>query len=105
MDGFWEGVQYYNKKKSKNVQVLGWDENEPEGRHVRAEHNPFSDQNKGQPISQTFIPQGADVIFPVAGGSGLGAGAAAAQASGGKVSVIWVDTDGCVSAPQYCKSS
>ena len=46
--------------------------------------------------------QGADIIFPVAGGAGLGAGAAA-QASGGNVSVIWVDTDGCVSAAQYCK--
>jgi basic membrane lipoprotein Med (substrate-binding protein (PBP1-ABC) superfamily) len=33
--------------------------------------------------------------------STLGA-AAAAQQSGGKVSVIWVDTDGCVSAAQYC---
>ena len=32
---------------------------------------------------------------------GLGAGAAA-QASGGKVSVIWVDTDGCVQRAQYC---
>ena len=36
MDGFWEGVQYYNQQKGKNVKVLGWDENEPEGRHVRA---------------------------------------------------------------------
>jgi basic membrane protein A len=42
------------------------------------------------------------VIFPVAGGTGLGA-AAAAQSSGGKVQVEWVDTDGCVSASQFCK--
>ena len=41
------------------------------------------------------------MIFPVAGGAGLGAGAAA-QAAGGKVNVLWVDTDGCVSAAQYC---
>ena len=26
MDGFWEGVQYYNQKHSKSVKVLGWDE-------------------------------------------------------------------------------
>ncbi|MBO0843718.1 MAG: BMP family ABC transporter substrate-binding protein, partial [Nocardioides sp.] len=38
----------------------------------------------------------------VAGGAGLGS-AAAAQASGGHVSAIWVDTDGCISAAQYCK--
>jgi basic membrane protein A len=99
MDGFWEGVQYYNKQKSKNVQVLGWDENKQKsGTFAQS----FTDQNKGKSISQAFIQQGADIIFPVAGGTGLGAGAAAAG-SNGKVSVIWVDTDGCVSAAQDCK--
>jgi basic membrane protein A len=102
MDGFWEGVQYYNSQKGTKVQVLGWNEkNQSSGTFVPG-NNPFGDQNGGQSISQTFIQQGADVIFPVAGGSGLGAGAAAA-ASGGKVKVIWVDTDGCQSAAQYCK--
>ena len=99
MDGFWEGVNYYNTKNNKNVQVLGWNENKPkQGTFSQS----FTDQNKGKQISQTFVQQGADIIFPVAGGAGLGAGAAA-QASGGKVNVIWVDTDGCVSAAQYCK--
>ncbi len=99
MDGFWEGVQYYNQQKGKNVQVLGWNEKNQKGGTFAQS---FTDQNKGRSISQAFIQQGADVIFPVAGGTGLGAGAAA-QASGGKVSVIWVDTDGCVSASQYCQ--
>jgi basic membrane protein A and related proteins len=98
MDGFWEGVQYYNKQKGKNVQVLGWDEKKQGGGTFAQS---FTDQNAGKSISQAFIQQGADVIFPVAGGTGLGAGAAA-QANPGKVSVIWVDTDGCVSAQQYC---
>ena len=98
MDGFWEGVQYFNKQKGKNVQVLGWNEQNQKGGTFAQS---FTDQNKGRSISQAFIQQGADVIFPVAGGTGLGAGAAA-QASGGKVSVIWVDTDGCQSAQQYC---
>jgi basic membrane protein A len=98
MDGFWEGVQYYNKQNHKNVQVLGWSEKNQKGGTFSQS---FTDQNKGKQISQTLIGQGADVIFPVAGGAGLGA-AAAAQASGGKVSVEWVDTDGCVSVPQYC---
>jgi basic membrane protein A len=101
MDGFWEGVQYYNQQKHKNVQVLGWSEKNQKGGTFVPGSNPFGDQAAGQSISQTFINQGADVIFPVAGGSGLGAGAAA-EASHGKVSVIWVDTDGCVSASQYC---
>jgi basic membrane protein A len=98
MDGFWEGVNYYNKQNGTSVKVLGWDETKPKAGTFA---NSFTDQNKGKTVSQSLINQGADVIFPVAGGTGLGAGAAA-QASGGKVSVIWVDTDGCVSAPQYC---
>jgi basic membrane protein A and related proteins len=98
MDGFWEGVQYYNKQKSKNVQVLGWNEKNQKGGTFAQS---FIDQNKGKQISQTFIQQGADIIFPVAGGTGLGAGAAA-QSSGGKATAMWVDTDGCVSAAQYC---
>jgi basic membrane protein A len=103
MDGFWEGVQYFNKQEHKNVQVLGWDEhNQKGGVFVNEGNNSFNDLNKGKQISQTFIQEGADVIFPVAGGSGLGA-ASAAQASNGAVSVMWVDTDGCVSVPQDCK--
>ncbi|MGH8963113.1 MAG: BMP family lipoprotein [Jatrophihabitantaceae bacterium] len=99
MDGFWEGVQYYNTQNHKSVQVLGWNEhNQKAGTFSQS----FTDQNKGKQISQTFIQQGADIIFPVAGGAGLGAGAAAA-ASNGSTNVIWVDTDGCVSAAQYCK--
>ncbi len=47
------------------------------------------------------MSQGADVIFPVAGSVGLGAAAAVKQA-GGTNYMEWVDTDGCVSAPQYC---
>ena len=99
MDGFWEGVNYYNKQNGTKVKVLGWDETKPKAGLFA---NSFTDQNKGKTISQGLIQQGADIIFPVAGGTGLGAGAAA-QASGGKVNVIWVDTDGCESAAQYCK--
>jgi basic membrane protein A and related proteins len=98
MDGFWEGVQYYNQQKGKKVQVLGWNEKSPKGGSIAGS---FTDQGAGKRISNNFIQQGADIIFPVAGGTGLGA-AAAAQQSGGKASVIWVDTDGCVSASQYC---
>jgi basic membrane lipoprotein Med (substrate-binding protein (PBP1-ABC) superfamily) len=76
MDGYWEGVQYYNQQKDKKVQVLGWDEKTQKGTFAGS----FTDQTKGQQISQNFINQGADVIFPVAGGTGLGS-AAAAQAA------------------------
>lgn len=96
MDGFWEGVQYYNSKKGKDVQVLGWSETAQNGSFAGS----FTDQSQGQQLANNFIQQGADVIFPVAGGTGLGS-AGAAAASGGKAVIIWVDTDGVVSAPQY----
>lgn len=95
MDGFWEGVQYYNKQKSKSVKVLGWNEtNQKAGTFAQS----FTDSNKGKQLTQAMEQQGADIVFPVAGGSGAGALAAAA-ASGGKLNVIWVDTDGVVSNP------
>jgi basic membrane protein A and related proteins len=97
MDGFADGVAHYNQQKSKNVQVLGWDKAKQNGTFAES----FTDQGKGKSISDTFVAQGADVILPVAGGTGLGT-AAAAQSSNGKYSVIWVDQDGCTSAAQYC---
>ncbi len=97
MDGFVEGVAKYNSTKGKNVQVLGWNEKTQNGTFAGS----FTDQNKGKQISDQFVAQGADVVMPVAGGTGLGT-ASAAQASGGRFSVIWVDQDGCVSTSQYC---
>jgi basic membrane protein A len=102
-DGFWDGVQYYNQRHHKNVKVLGWDEKTQKGIFVGGS-NPFGDQGAGARIANTFIAQGADIIFPVAGGDGLGTASAikTADAGGKHVSMFWVDTDGCVSAPQYC---
>jgi basic membrane protein A len=100
MDGFAQGVSYYNNQKSANVQVLGWDAAKQDGQFVPGA-NPFEDQKGGQRTAQGLISQGADIIFPVAGPSGLG-GLQAAKASSGQVNAIWVDTDGCVSAAAYC---
>jgi basic membrane protein A len=101
MDGYWDGVQYYNKQHHTNVQVLGWNEQTQKGEFT----GDFTNQTKGQTVTQTFISEGADIIFPVAGNVGLGAAKAVQQAdaSGGNVNMMWVDTDGCVSAAQYCK--
>jgi basic membrane protein A and related proteins len=96
MDGFADGVAYYNEKKGKDVRVLGWDKAAQNGSFT----GDFEDQNKGKQLTQNFIQQGADIIHPVAGPVGLGA-AAAAQATNGKVNLIWVDSDGYESAAQY----
>ncbi|MGC4893305.1 BMP family lipoprotein [Micromonospora sp. DT31] len=94
MDGFADGVAYYNKTKSKNVQVLGWDKAAQKGSFS----NSFEKQDEGKKVSDALVAQGADIVMPVAGGAGLGT-TAAAKASGGKYSVVWVDIDGCESTP------
>jgi basic membrane protein A and related proteins len=101
MDGFYDGVQYYNSKHGTKVQVLGWNETTQKGEFT----GDFTNETKGQTVTQTFIQEGADIIFPVAGNVGLGSAKAVQQADaqGGKVNMLWVDTDGCVSAAQYCK--
>lgn len=99
MDGFNQGVEYYNKQKSKTVKVVGWDEKGQKGLFAGS----FTDSSKGKTLAGNLITQGADVILPVAGGTGNGA-LLAAKASGGKVTAIWVDTDGCVSNASFCGS-
>ena len=103
MDGYWDGVQYYNQKHGTHVQVLGWNEKTQKGSFT----GDFTNQTKGQTLTQTFISEGADIIFPVAGNVGLGAAKAVQQADASagsqKVNMEWVDLDGCVSAATYCK--
>ncbi|WP_329019767.1 BMP family ABC transporter substrate-binding protein [Micromonospora rifamycinica] len=94
MDGFADGVAHYNKTKSKNVQVLGWDKATQKGSFT----NDFAKQDEGKKVSDALVAQGADIVMPVAGGAGLGT-TSAAKASGGKYSVVWVDVDGCESTP------
>ncbi len=102
MDGYWDGVQYYNSKHGTHVQVLGWNEQTQKGSFT----GDFTNQTKGQTLTQTFISEGADIIFPVAGNVGLGAAKAVqsanSSAGGDKVNMEWVDVDGCVSAATYC---
>ncbi len=102
MDGFAAGVRYYNQQNHAHVQVLGWDPDKKQGSFT----NDFTNQAKGKSVTQSLMSQGADIIFPVAGSVGLGAAAAVQEhdrsGSGNPVYMEWVDTDGCISAPQYC---
>ncbi len=87
MDGFAQGVAYYNKVKGKKVVVLGWDTAKQDGTFVGG----FSDSNKALQISKNFEQQGADVIFPVAGG--LENATAGESVTSGKSVTIGVDSD------------
>jgi basic membrane protein A len=96
MNGFWAGVQKYNQDNGTSVEVLGWKAPTQQGTFT----GDFENQDNGRRVTEDLISEGADIVLPVAGPVGLGA-AAAAQNAGG-VDIIWVDTDGCVSASNYC---
>ena len=96
MDGFAKGVQFYNEIKGKKVKVLGWDSNNPESGSMVGD---FDNTTKALSMSQAFELQGADVIFPVAGGLG---GTTAENSKKTKKSLtIWVDADAQKTVPQY----
>ena len=96
MDGFADGVDKFNEDNGADVKLLGWDKEDQDGSFA----GKFDAPTDGKNLAKNFIQQGADIIMPVAGGTGLGA-AAAAQESDGEVSIIWVDVDGYESAAQY----
>lgn len=95
MDGFVDGVDYYNEQKGTDVQVLGWDKEGQTGAFT----NSFDDQTLGKQQAQQFLDQGADVIMPVAGPVGLGAAAAIQET--GDAYFIGVDSDWYETAPDY----
>jgi len=99
MDGFYDGVQAYNKAKGKTVQVLGWDKASQKGSFT----GDFEKQDTGKQVTKNLLDQGADIVMPVAGPVGKGAGAALkeAKAAGKDVKLIWVDSDGYLTAPEY----
>ncbi|MFT4265015.1 MAG: BMP family ABC transporter substrate-binding protein [Nocardioides sp.] len=63
MDGFAQGVDYYNAQKGKTVKVVGWDEEKQDGAFTGG----FEANNKATQTAQQIIDQGADVILPVGG--------------------------------------
>jgi basic membrane protein A len=96
MNGLAAGIAKWNQDNNGNVELLGWDAAAQDGTFT----GDFENQDNGRRVTEDFISEGADIILPVAGPVGLGAAAAAQDA--GNVKLIWVDTDGCVSAAEYC---
>jgi len=97
MDGFYEGVQYYNEQKDKDVKVLGWNADKQNGTFT----GDFENQGKGKTNTTNFINEGADIIMPVAGPVGLGTIDAVTEANnnGKDAKIIWVDSDGYNTVP------
>lgn len=98
MDGFQAGMEHYNSETGGDVELEGWDSANPEGGLFTGD---FENQDNGRRITEDLIGQGADVILPVAGPVGFGTTAAVQDSPEDDVA-IWVDTDGCVSAEEFC---
>ncbi|MFT3853191.1 MAG: BMP family ABC transporter substrate-binding protein [Ilumatobacteraceae bacterium] len=91
MNGFLQGVNKYNEVHGTSVKVLGWDGTD--GSFT----NNFESLDDGKKVTQGFIDEGADIVFPVAGPVGLGTSALAKET--GKIRVIGVDVDQYESNP------
>lgn len=89
MDGFANGVKYYNEQKGKDVKVLGWDVANPGAGSFVGD---FENQTAAQQITEGFLAQNADIILPV-GGPLYQGGAEAIKASGKEAFIIGVDSD------------
>jgi basic membrane protein A len=96
MNGFQRGMEHFNDQEGGSVQLKGWNAENQNGLFAES----FEDLDKGRQLGQDLINEGADVIMPVAGPVGLGTAEAVREA--GNASMVWVDTDGCVSASDFC---
>jgi basic membrane protein A len=95
MDGFVDGVEYYNEQKGKDVKAIGWDVASQSGSFT----GEFVANQTAKTAAQTLIDQGADVIMPVGGPIFLSAGEAIRDSSDKKVVMVGVDSDAYESAP------
>jgi basic membrane protein A len=89
--GFDNGISYYKQQNEADVALLGWATDPSSvmvGEGIFAET--YTDPEAGADIAADLFDQGCDIIFPVAGATGLGA-AQVAQEQG--LTVIGVDAD------------
>ncbi len=86
MDGFKQGVDYYDQEKGKKVKVVGW--NGKDGSFTGG----FEANEKATNTARQLIDQNADVILPVGGPIYQGA-LTAIKDSGKDIALIGVDAD------------
>ena len=96
MDGFTRGVSYYNQVKGVNVEVIGWNINNPDGGMFV---DSFDNMDLGVEIGNELINQNVDVIFPVAGEVGLGTAMVMMERDAGYI--IGVDSDWAIKYPEF----
>lgn len=88
MDGFADGIDYYNEKHGTQVKLLGWDKASQNGSFVGG----FDDQLAAKTITEGFLDQGADIVMPVAG-TLYGASVEAIKDRGVPAAIVGVNSD------------
>ncbi len=88
MDGFADGVAYYNEQKDADVQVVGWDVDAQQGQFTGG----FDANETAKQTATSVINQGVDVLLPVGGPIFL-SGIEAIKDSGEEIAMIGVDAD------------
>lgn len=88
MDGFADGVKYYNEQKDADVQVVGWDVDAQQGQFTGG----FDANETAKQTATSVINQGVDVLLPVGGPIFL-SGIEAIKDSGDEIAMIGVDAD------------
>jgi basic membrane protein A len=88
MDGFVDGVAYYNEVKGTDVQAIGWDKDAQTGTFTGG----FEAGVEAKTAAQGLLDQNADVILPV-GGPIYQSAAEAIRDKGGDIALLGVDAD------------
>ncbi len=88
MDGFADGVAYYNQQKHKNIKLVGWNEKTQKGVFTGG----FDAGTAAKQSAQTLLDANADVIMPVGGPIYQSAAQAIKDSKKGQV-LIGVDSD------------
>lgn len=92
MDGFYQGVNYYNEQNGTAVTVVGWD-----GK-TGSFTGGFDAGPEAKTVAQNIIDQGVDVLLPV-GGPIYQSGLQAIKESGRDIALIGADADLFVTDP------
>jgi basic membrane protein A len=88
MDGFVDGVDYYNEQKNAHVRTVGWNKKTQNGVFTGG----YVAGIEAKTAAQGLLDQGADVVLPV-GGPIYQSAAEAMRDKGGDVALIGVDAD------------
>jgi basic membrane protein A len=88
MDGFAQGVDYWNEQKGDSVSVLGWDRAKQDGLFTGS----FVAGQEAINAAQGLVDQGADVLLPV-GGEIYQSAASVIRDSGKDIALLGVDAD------------